>query len=166
MAITNEFKDAVESGKKIRVRIMLKDIMLVDPTMGQFDEMLNYALNNMTELYDEHNDEVLKYSSAEWNEAYLNNQMVTVVNNFSKERVELLRNMIKFIYRDKADKIRKDNEYKSSTTITKKQIGIGVTAVGTTAAVVGICVHQGLLIAGGIAVAAVGVGIVLTDKED
>ena len=39
MAVTNEFKEAVDSGKKIRVRIMLKDIMLVDPTMRQFDEI-------------------------------------------------------------------------------------------------------------------------------
>ena len=40
MAITNEFMEAVQSGKMMRVRIMLKDSLLVDPTAAQFDEML------------------------------------------------------------------------------------------------------------------------------
>ena len=165
MAITNEFREAVDLGKKIRVRIMLKDIMLVDPTMRQFDEMISYALNKISDLYDEHDDEELKYDSSEWTETYLNNQMVTVVNNFSKERIDLLRNMVKYIYRDKAEHIRGEKEYKSGSSLSKKQAGIGVTAVGTVAAVAGICVHQGILIAGGVVAAAVGVGLIITDKE-
>ena len=40
MAITSEFMEAVNNGNRTRVRIMLKDIMLVDPTMAKFDEML------------------------------------------------------------------------------------------------------------------------------
>ena len=165
MAITNEFREAVESGKKTRVRIMLKDIMLVDPTMKEFDEMLDYAKSNMTNLFDEHDDEVLKYDRSDWNEAYLNNQMVAVVSNFSKERVELLRNMVRYIYRDKVEKINASKQYQSTTNITQKQVGIGITAAGAVAAVAGICAHQGLLIAGGVVVAAVGVGLIVTDKE-
>ncbi len=163
MAITNEFKEAVDSGKKIRVRIMLKDNMLVDPTMKQFDEMMYYALSKMPDLYDEHDEEVLKQDSSEWNEAYLNHQMVTVVNNFSKERIDLLKNIVKYIYRDKAEHIRQE-EYTTNSAITRKQVGIGVTAAGTVAIVAGICAHQGIVIAGGIGVAAVGIGLILTDK--
>ena len=165
MAITNEFRDAVQNGKKTRVRIMLKDIMLVDPTMKLFDEMLDFAKLNIFDLFDEHNEEVLKYDCSDWNEAYLNNQMVVVVSNFSKERVELLRNMVKYIYRDKAEKINADNQYQSTTTVTKKQVGIGMTFAGVTATVVGICAHQGLLIAGGVVAAAVGVGLIVIDEE-
>ncbi|MBQ5674473.1 MAG: hypothetical protein IIV45_05210 [Lachnospiraceae bacterium] len=88
-----------------------------------------------------------------------NNQMVAVVSNFSKERVELLRNMVKYIYRDKAEKINADSQYQSTTTVTRKQVGIGMTAAGAVATVAGICAHQGLLIAGGVVVAAVGVGL-------
>lgn len=165
MAITNEFKEAVETGKKIRVRIMLKDIMLVDPTMRQFDEMLGFARNHINDLYDEHDGENLKYECGEWNEDYLNNQMVVVVNNFSKERVDLLRNMVKYIYRDKADRIKSDTQYDSSSSVSRKQVGMGVTAVGAVTTVAGICAHQSLLIAGGVVVAAVGVGLILSDKE-
>lgn len=42
MALTNEFIDAVTNNKKTRVRIMLKDIMLVDPSMKTFNEMLSW----------------------------------------------------------------------------------------------------------------------------
>ena len=165
MAITNEFRDAVENCKKTRVRIMLKDIMLVDPTMKQFDEMLDFAKVNILDLFDEHDGETLKYDRGEWSESYLNNQMVVVVSNFSKERVELLRNMVKYIYRDKVEKINTNTQYQNTTSITKKQVGIGMTAAGAVATVAGICAHQGLLIAGGVVVAAVGVGVIVTDKE-
>ena len=164
MAITSEFMEAVNNGNRTRVRIMLKDIMLVDPTMAKFDEMLKYAASKMSNLYDEHDDETLKYDRTEWNEAYLNNQMVVVVGNFSKERVELLRNMVRFLYRDKAEKIKTQADSELSYQITRKQAGAGVTAVGAVAAVAGICVQSGALIAGGVVVAAVGVGMIVTDK--
>ena len=88
--------------------------------------------------------------------------MVVVVNNFSKERVELLRNMIKFIYRDRVEKIRAEAE--KNINITRKQVGAGVTVAGAVATVAGICTNSGLLIAGGVAAAVVGVGIIVTDK--
>lgn len=165
MAITNEFREAVGAGKKIRVRIMLKDIMLVDPTMRQFDEMLDFAKAKMPDLFDEHDDEVLKYDRSNWNEKYLNSQMVTVVNNFSKERIDLLRNMVQYIYHDTVEKINASNQYQSDSSITSKQVGIGMTAAGAVATVAGICAQQELLIAGGVLVAVVGVGLIVTDKE-
>ena len=165
MAITNEFRDAVLTGKRTRVRIMIKDIMLVDPTMRQFDEMLKFAESNIADLFDEHNEEILKYDCSDWNESYLNNQMVAVVSNFSKERVELLRNMVKYIYQDKVETINAKNQNQSTKTLTRKQVGIGMTTAGAVATVAGICTHQGLLIAGGVVVAVVGVGLIVIDKE-
>lgn len=166
MAITKEFQEAVENGKLIRVRIMLKDIMLVDPTMNKFDEMLDYAKIKLNNLFDEHNEEQLNYDNNMWNEAYLNTQMVAVVNNFSRERVELLRNMVKYLYRGKVDRINQNNEKTNQIRITKKEVGIGMATVGTVATVAGVCAQQGVLIAGGIVVAAVGVGLIVASKED
>ena len=166
MAITKEFQEAVENGKLIRVRIMLKDIMLVDPTMNKFDEMLDYAKIKLNNLFDEHNEEQLNYDNNMWNEAYLNAQMVAVVNNFSRERVELLRNMVKYLYRGKVDRINQNNEKTNQIRITKKEVGIGMATVGTVATVAGVCAQQGVFIAGGIVVAAVGVGLIVASKED
>lgn len=165
MAITNEFKDAVLTGKKIRVRIMLKDMMLVDPSLKQFEEMLGFAKSNMIDLFDEHNKEILKDDCSDWDEAYLNNQMVAVVSNFSQERIELLRNMVKYIYRDKIKKISASSQKQSTTTITKKQVGIGMAVAGATATVAGICSHQGLLVGSGVVVTAVGAGLIATDQD-
>lgn len=165
MALTNEFIEAVESGKKVRVRIMLKDIMLVDPTMRQFDEMLNYAELKMNDLYDEHDGEVLKYDTFEWNESYLNHQMVIVVNNFSKERIELLRNLVKYLYKDKANKIKAEEEHKLLSEISRKQVGTGVVIAGAAVTVAGICASEGIVIAGGVVLTAAGVIMIATDKE-
>lgn len=106
MAITKEFVEAVENGKLLRVRIMLKDILLVDPTATKFEEMESYANSKTGNLYDEHDEEKLNYDVTCWDEDYLNKQMVNVVNNFSKERIELLKGMVRHIYRDKVQKIR------------------------------------------------------------
>ena len=83
MAITQEFIGAVESRKTLRVRIMLKDILLVDPTATKYDEMEAYASSVLGNLYDEYDGESLNYDVTGWNEDYLNEQMVAVVNNFS-----------------------------------------------------------------------------------
>ena len=72
MAITNEFMEAVQSGKMMRVRIMLKDSLLVDPTAAQFDEMEHYATEKMGNIYTEHDGEVLNFDVSSWNEDYLN----------------------------------------------------------------------------------------------
>ena len=50
MALTKEFIEAVENGKKTRVRIMLKDTMLVNPSLQAFEEMISYA-NNINDRF-------------------------------------------------------------------------------------------------------------------
>ena len=164
MAVTEEFRQAVEDKKIIRVRIMLKDSMLVDPTMLQFDEMISFALPLLDNLYDEHDDEILEYDKMQWNENYLNKEMVTVVNNFCKDRIELLRNIVKYLYKDRAESIKNDRQKNTSSSVSRKQIGIGVTAVGAAVTIAGICTAEGLVIAGGVVIAAVGVAMIVTDK--
>lgn len=167
MAVTKEFVEAVESGKILRVRIMLKDILLVDPTAAKFDEMVTYANAVLGNLYDEHDGEALKYDVTGWDEDYLNEQMVEVVNNFSKERVDLLKSMVRYIYRDKAQKIRSEEasaHTQEKRAITQKHIGTGVTVAGAALAVAGICTSHTILTIGGVAAAAVGVALIVTDK--
>ena len=168
MAITQEFIEAVESGKTLRVRIMLKDILLVDPTATKFDEMEAYASSVLGNLYDDHDGESLNYDVTGWSEDYLNEQMVAVVNNFSKERIELLKGMVRHIYRDKVQKIRSDQtsaHTQEKRAIKQKHVGAGVTVAGAALAVAGICTSQTVLTIGGVAVAAVGVALIVTDKR-
>lgn len=95
MALSDDFKEAVLQDKKTKARIMMKDSLLLDPTGATFDEMANYAAK--PGFMDDHDGEVFK-SSAEWDEDYLNEQMVAVVSNFSAERIDLLKKMVKKLY--------------------------------------------------------------------
>lgn len=167
MAITKEFSDAVESKNLLRVHIMLKDILLVDPTAMKFEEMEFLAHSKLSNLYDVHNGETLNYDMSAWNKDYLNEQMVAVVNNFSKERVELLKSMVRHIYSDKAQK----TYYEESSSangekhvITQKHVGTGVSAAGAALTVIGVCTSHTILAIGGLAAAAVGVALIVTDK--
>lgn len=165
MAITNDFMETVRAGKMMRVRIMMKDSLLVDPTGIQFDEMERYAMETMGNIYTEHDGEKLKFDVTAWNEEYLNEQLVAVVNSFSKERIDLLKSMVRYLYKDKANKIRTERDTVSTTyTISRKQVGTGVTVAGTALTVVGICTAHTALTIGGVVVAAAGVALIVSDK--
>lgn len=167
MAITNEFTEAVQAGNKMRVRIMLKDSLLVDPTAAQFNEMERYAKENMEGLYVEHDGEALNFDVTSWNEDYLNQQMVAVIGSFSKERVELLKGMVRYLYKEKARRIRTetDDSYRQGHA-SQKQVGIGVTAGGAVLAVAGLCSSCVPLVVGGVVVAGVGVAMIISDKGE
>lgn len=167
MAITNDFMEAVQSGRMMRVRIMLKDSLLIDPTAAQFDEMEQYATEHMGNIYTPHDGERLNFDVSAWNEEYLNRQMVTVVSCFSRERVDLLKAMVRYLYKDKADRIRSESSNtRTERHITRKQIGTGVTAAGAVMTVAGICISQTILTIGGVLTAAAGVALIISDKGD
>ena len=167
MSITNEFMEAVQADKMMRVRIMLKDSLLVDPTAAQFDEMEHYATEKMGNIYTEHDGEVLNFDVSSWNKDYLNQQMVIVVNSFSKERIDLLKGMVRFLYKEKADKIRNEaNKTQSQSHITRKQVGTGVTLAGAVLTVAGICTSHTALTIGGVVVGATGIAMIISDKGD
>ena len=50
MALTESFYEAVSSGNVRRVRIMMKDSLLVDPTFAQFEQM-EIAASSLAELF-------------------------------------------------------------------------------------------------------------------
>jgi len=167
MAISSEFKEAVQLKNVIRIRIMLKDSLLLDPTASQFDEMMQFAIDNMGNIYTEHDGERLNYEVNAWNEEYLNQQMVAVVNNFSRERIDLLKGMVRYLFKEKANRIR--NERSDSHTrsgITHKQIGGGLTVAGAGIAIAGICTAHTAITIGGAAIAVVGISMIVTDKGD
>ena len=59
MALTNAFYEAVQSGNVRRVRIMMQDSLLVDPTFSEFNAMEKVAAA-MTGLYDTMGKSLLK----------------------------------------------------------------------------------------------------------
>lgn len=95
MALTREFREAVSQGNLLRVKIMLKDSLLVDTSFNQFNEMLNYAEQELGGIWvsDEEDNDVFSQSPEE-----LNTILAGLVNNFSKRRVIHLKEMINKLY--------------------------------------------------------------------
>ena len=69
MALTQEFRYAVEQGNLLRVRIMLKDSLLVDTSFEQFNEMIRFAELKLDNLWinDEDDNEEFSQSTDELN---------------------------------------------------------------------------------------------------
>lgn len=178
MTLSKDFIGAVEEGNVLRVKLMLKNSLLIDPTCQSFDQMLSFANERMTNLIDKHDSEIFK-GSAEWDEEYYNAQTVKIVNNFSRERIDLLKSMARKLYVKESggsslgsndDKhIRVDGSHsgkQSSEWSAKKKTGMGAVAVGAGMLIGGLAVADapiGIPIIGGVALAA-GIGIIISDK--
>ena len=167
MAISNEFIEAVNLNKIILVRIMLKDSLVIDPTSKQFDEMEKYARARIDNIYSTHDGETLNYDVNTWNKDYMNQEMVSVVNNFSKERVDLLKNMVIYLYKDKLNTKLDDTKNSSKNTETaNKQTGIAIAATGAALSIVGFITSQTALIIGGVIVATAGVALIVKNGDN
>lgn len=166
MALSADFMKAVDSHDILMARIMLKDSMLVDLTLNQFKERLAYAESKMSDLYDEHDGEPFSNNIAEWNKDMLDEQMVKVVTNFSKERVAFLQKLVRTVYAQKAeraDRVEFVATHKSSS-VGPKEIGVGVAACGVVAAVVGIAASQPVIVAAGVVGMVAGGVVIIANK--
>lgn len=162
--IANEFISAVDSKDLLMARIMLKDSLLVDPTFKEFNEMLAYAEGRI-DIYEEHDGETLKNDASAWTKDYMNEQLMQLVNNFSRERVALLKRICGNIYADKAERIQSERIItKTNKKIPQKEIGIGLAVGGTAAAVVGLVTAHTVVTVAGVAAAVVGGVMIATDK--
>jgi hypothetical protein len=70
--------------------------LLGDPTFAEFNDMVKLT-RNASGLYDAHDGRELKKDKSTWNEDYMDNQMVQVVGNFSHERVEHLKEVVRYL---------------------------------------------------------------------
>lgn len=98
MALTPEFKNAVNSKNLLRVRIMLKDSLLVDKSFALFEEMRTYAENRGLHIWMEKTEEIEIVSGTEWNRDLMNLELTRLVNDFTEERVEYCQRIIAKIY--------------------------------------------------------------------
>ena len=96
MAVTKAFSEAVAARNVRRIRIMMKDSLLVDPTFRDFEEMSKLAAN-VPGLYDTHDGKELVSDQSAWNDEYMDRQMVEVIWNFSHERLSHLKQVVRVL---------------------------------------------------------------------
>ena len=166
MNINQEFIDAVNAQDTLLVRIMLKDSLIIDPTLTEFDRLIAFAEEKVDDLYDTHDGEELLYDVTCWSKDYMNDQMVSVVSNFSEKRLELLKSIVKYVYREEIEKMQTESRRENckKEAVSQKQIGMGLTVTGVATAAIGVAVSKPLVIGIGVAVAVAGGVLIVTDK--
>lgn len=98
MTISSEFAQAVRGGNKLRVRIMLKDSLLVDKTFRLFDKMQAYASEKGVSPWADA-DIPLEKAEKPWTEDTMNYELTALVNDFTKEHVNYVKDIIADVYK-------------------------------------------------------------------
>lgn len=180
MALTNSFFEAINSGNVRRVRIMMKNSLLIDPTFNEFHEM-EKAASSMDNLYDPHDGKAFIEDRSQWDDNYMNTVMVKVLSNFSHERIEHLKEVVHYLrpvarkvtenpvsdnhehkyiytqnisYQEQKRRDQKNGDYCG----TKVAVGLGAVAGGIAGGVV--TSVAGITVIGGVAAGAVIGGVV------
>lgn len=109
MAVTKIFEEAVSKNEIRKVRIMMKDSLLVDPTFQEFKQMAQTAAG-MKDLYDKHDEEPFEMDEDKWTDAYMDKLMVDLIYNFSHDRIEHLKKVVRKLRPVSQDNIHKDHE--------------------------------------------------------
>ena len=98
MALTPEFISAVSARNLLRVRIMLKDSLLVDKRFYQFKEMRTYAERCGVDFWMDKTEELEMLPKTEWNMELMNLELTRLVNDFTKERLVYCQSIIEKVY--------------------------------------------------------------------
>lgn len=101
MAISSEFAQAVRDNNLLRVRIMLKDSLLIDKSFYLFDEMQAYASAQGTSPWADA-DIPLEKAGKPWSEDTMNYELTALVNDFTKEHVNYVKAIITDLYKTSA----------------------------------------------------------------
>lgn len=172
--MNTKFIKAVESRNIIRVRLFITNELMLDPRGKSFSEMKNFAEVNLDNLYDIDNG--MSYSSVktEWSEDLLFAIKNDLDDNFSKEKLAVYENVAKYVLKDKAEKLDKEEASRSARTnrtyntevagsqqkTSKKNLYTGITVGGAVVAVTGLCLSRVALASLGFAGVVIG-GILL-----
>ena len=119
MPLTNAFHRAVESNDILKLRIMMEDSLLVDPSFKEFNEMKK-ATAGVKGLWEEHDDKEFITDKSKWNDDYMDKVMVDLVmDNFSHERMNHAKEVVRYLRpvdnnRNKYDNTKNNDDKKES----------------------------------------------------
>jgi len=157
MAISLDFKKTVSEGDVRLVQIILKDSLIIDPTFREFNEMFEYSKNRMPGLLAEFDNGKLDYSEINWSKDYINELKVELMDNFSNKRIEHLKKICAYIYRDRIQNINSSHKKTAqSSEQSIKPISTGAIIVGVAVSVIGLIAAKPLIIATGSVIAIIG----------
>lgn len=169
-----KFIKAVESEDIVSVRLFITNELMLDPRGKSFSEMKNFAEAKFSNLYDTDNAKSYSSVKTEWNEELLFSIKNDLDDNFSKEKLAVYENVAKYVLKDKAEELDKEEASRSARTnrtynnenacrhqkTSKKKLYTSITVGGVAVAVTGLCLSRVALASLGFAGAVIG-GILL-----
>ncbi|MEE3452836.1 hypothetical protein [Dialister sp.] len=100
--VGSDFKKNVASGDVELVRLDIKNTIIPSyrqtHTFHELDEYLAYADSRISNLYDAHDGEIFPDNKTEWTSKLLVAEMVTLVDNFSHERLDFIKRICVYLY--------------------------------------------------------------------
>lgn len=169
-----KFIKAVESGDLVSVRLFIANELMLDPRGKSFTEMKNFAEAKFDNLYDPDNAKSYSSVKTDWNEELLFSIKNDLDDNFSKEKLAVYESVAKYVLKDKAEELDKEEASRSARTITtsnsentgrtqrrnNKKLYTCITVGGAAIAVTGLCLSRVALASLGLAGVVIG-GILL-----
>lgn len=141
-----EFENYIKEKNIEDIRISIESSNALDPNgeRREVEERLSLLRNKISddELYEKHDNDLYPILPKEqWDEDYFNKQKVKLQRNFSKERLDHVRELGKFIFpvEIKTNETKKEERIETSQKKSSKNNTlaiIGILAVGVVAAIV------------------------------
>lgn len=182
MIMRPKFIKSVEESDVVSVRLSLTNELMLDPRGKSFKEMLSYAENKLSDLYETHDGVSYSENSDEWNEELLYRVKNDLDYNFSHERVLFYEKIAKYALQEKAKQLdseeleelkKKNNEGEYTQTQInatkngedKRKIYTGIAVGGAIVATVGLFTSK-IVTLFGVAGVAVGSYLLYKEKKD
>ncbi|KMN41288.1 hypothetical protein [Lysinibacillus sp. LK3] len=109
--ISADFKKAVQIEDEEKVKMMLKNSLTMDLTFNQFKSMLEYTLKFIPNIIESHDG--TKFESKEnWDKDYASLLKYDLVDNFSAERIQHIKEVQQYVY---ADELKKQQQSQCNT---------------------------------------------------
>jgi len=96
MALSSKFNEALNDKNYRLIKIMMENSMLVDSSFRDFNEM-DAVVSTIPGFYEKHDDGELEQDKTQWNEDYLARLTVQTTKNFSHERVNHLKEVVRYL---------------------------------------------------------------------
>ena len=115
MAVTKEFLQAVNDRNILRMRLIMKNCLLIDTSFKSFLEMEEVAKAHGINVWQNTSEFELIKREEPWSLDDMNYELTAIVNDFTKEHMNYLMDIIREVYA-KNSKENKERDINSETT--------------------------------------------------
>lgn len=98
MSVTKEFMQAIEDRNILRIRLMMKNSLLLDTTFNDFRKMENIARNHGIDIWQRTSQSTLPKRKKQWSLDDMNYELTSIVKDFTKEHMQYLMEIIDELY--------------------------------------------------------------------